>query len=269
MTKKNTERGSLEFYLELNYPVTLYRDPDGGYVAEIKDLPGCMTQGETSEEVLKEIEDARVLWIETAYEHGDQIPLPSTETEYSGKTLLRMPRSLHRKLAEGAEQEGVSLNQYIVSLLSEANTAKNIEPIKEKIDAIYYSIREQKADVAWRDGESVYVAETKQIQEDQLAKDLLEVSSLSSEFSLFYYTFIPYFTDTLLQRQERESSSHNLMKWLTAIPIRDSSVLEFLEQLRHHTTELNQILESKKAVEIQVRELMEKTQLDKKKEAKQ
>lgn len=150
MTKKKTERGSLELYLELNYPVTLYHDPNGGYVAEIKDLPGCITQGETSEEVLEEIEDARVLWIETAYEHGDEIPLPSTETEYSGRTLLRMPRSLHRKLAEGAEREGVSLNQYIVSLLSEANAAKNIDSIREKIDAIYCTTREQEADVIYK-----------------------------------------------------------------------------------------------------------------------
>ena len=67
----------LVFYLSQNYPITLYPDPDGGYVAEIKDLPGCMTQGETSEEILEGIEDARVLWIETAYEHGAVIPLPS------------------------------------------------------------------------------------------------------------------------------------------------------------------------------------------------
>jgi antitoxin component of MazEF toxin-antitoxin module len=35
-----------------------------------------------------------------------------------------MPRSLHRKLAEAAEQEGVSLNQYVVYLLSEENTSR-------------------------------------------------------------------------------------------------------------------------------------------------
>lgn len=122
MTKKTTvERKPLEHYLELKYPVTLYPDADAGYVAEIKDLPGCLTQGDTAEEVIDEIEDARVLWIETAYEHGDVIPLPSTEIQYSGKTLLRMPKSLHQKLAEGADREGVSLNQYLVSLLSAAS----------------------------------------------------------------------------------------------------------------------------------------------------
>ena len=72
------EKPSLEYYLNLQYPVTLYPDVEqGGYVAEIKDLPGCLTQGETLEETMTNINEARELWIETAYEAGDNIPLPS------------------------------------------------------------------------------------------------------------------------------------------------------------------------------------------------
>lgn len=110
----------LSYYLELNYPVTLYPEPEGGYTVLIKDLPGCMSVGETVEEALANIEDARVSWIETGYESDKkEIPLPETEREYSGRFVVRMPKSLHRRLAEGAEQEGVSLNQYILSLLSQ------------------------------------------------------------------------------------------------------------------------------------------------------
>lgn len=110
---------SLEYYLNLQYPVTLYPDVEqGGYVAEIKDLPGCFTQGETLAETMTNINEARELWIETAYEAGDNIPLPSTYDNYSGKLMLRMPKSLHRRLSETAEREGVSLNQYIVYLVS-------------------------------------------------------------------------------------------------------------------------------------------------------
>ena len=112
------EKPSLEYYLNLQYPVTLYPDPEGGYVAKIKDLPGCLTQGETLEETMANLNEAQELWIETAYEVGDRIPLPSTNDSYSGKLLLRMPKSLHRRLAETSEREGVSLNQYILSLLS-------------------------------------------------------------------------------------------------------------------------------------------------------
>ncbi|MBN3873778.1 type II toxin-antitoxin system HicB family antitoxin [Nostoc sp. JL33] len=112
------EKPSLEYYLNLQYSVTLYPDPEGGYVAEIKDLPGCLTQGETLEETMANLNEARELWIETAYEADDNIPLPISNNSYSGKLLVRIPKSLHRHLAETSEQEGVSLNQYILSLLS-------------------------------------------------------------------------------------------------------------------------------------------------------
>ena len=68
---------SLENYLTLKYPITLYSEDEGGYVAEIKDLPGCLTQGDTLEETINNINEARELWIETAKEAGDDIPLPS------------------------------------------------------------------------------------------------------------------------------------------------------------------------------------------------
>jgi HicB family len=66
------------------------------------------------------IEDARELWIETAYECGHEIPLPATEVEYSGSLSLQIPKSLHLSLAEKAEREGVSLDQYILVVLSKA-----------------------------------------------------------------------------------------------------------------------------------------------------
>lgn len=51
-TSNKTKLESLEFYLGLKYPITIYPDDDGGYVSEIKDLPGCFTQGETMKETL-------------------------------------------------------------------------------------------------------------------------------------------------------------------------------------------------------------------------
>jgi predicted RNase H-like HicB family nuclease len=84
---KQIEKQPLDYYLNLQYPVTLYPDSEGGYVAQIKDLPGCLTQGETLDETIANINEARELWIETAYEAGDEIPLPSTDDTYSGKLL--------------------------------------------------------------------------------------------------------------------------------------------------------------------------------------
>ncbi|WP_081477216.1 type II toxin-antitoxin system HicB family antitoxin [Thermus sp. CCB_US3_UF1] len=113
------ENKPLEYYLNLRYPVLLVPEPEGGFTALLPDLEGCVSVGETEEEALANLEEARQLWIETAYEHGDEIPLPSSAKEYSGRILVRMPKSLHRRLDEEARAEGVSLNQFIVSLLSE------------------------------------------------------------------------------------------------------------------------------------------------------
>ncbi len=122
--KKATELKPLSFYLKLNYPITFYPDDDGGFTVAVKDLPGCITQGDTAEEAFEMIAEARELWLEVAHEYGDPIPMPSTEVEYSGKTMLRMPKYLHARLAESAKEEGVSLNQYLVALLSERDALK-------------------------------------------------------------------------------------------------------------------------------------------------
>ena len=114
------ERKPLEYYIGLKYPVTLEAAPEGGYFAEIIDLPGCLAQGETLVEAYELIEVARKLWLESTYEDGRDIPLPNQEVKYSGKFILRAPKSLHRKLDQMACREGVSLNQYLVATLSEA-----------------------------------------------------------------------------------------------------------------------------------------------------
>jgi antitoxin HicB len=122
MMVTKAERKPLEYYLGLKYPVTIIPDVTGGFVAEIKDLSGCYSQGETLEETYQNIEEARRLWMESMYEDGNEIPFPGSESEkqYSGKFNVRIPKSLHRKLDEMAEKEGVSLNHFLVSTLSRA-----------------------------------------------------------------------------------------------------------------------------------------------------
>jgi len=119
------ERKPLEYYLRLKYPVTIHEAEEGGYFAEIIDLPGCMAQAETLDHMHKEIDIARKLWLESMYEDGNEIPLPRNENEYSGKFIIRVPKSLHRKLDQIAELEGVSLNQYVVSALSHVTGQNN------------------------------------------------------------------------------------------------------------------------------------------------
>lgn len=68
----------MEYCLSLKYPISIYPEDEGGYTALIPDLPGCITQGETLEEVFVNIEEARELWIETVYNSSKKdISLPS------------------------------------------------------------------------------------------------------------------------------------------------------------------------------------------------
>lgn len=136
-----TNRKPLSYYLGLEYPFVVVAHPDGDYVISFPDLPGCMTQVESLADVGPMAEEARDLWIETAYDHGIAIPPPSYPEEYSGKFNLRLPRSLHRSLAEAAERNGVSLNQYVVMLLSRNDSLDRFEHrldrIEGKLDAIH------------------------------------------------------------------------------------------------------------------------------------
>ena len=118
---ESTTRKPLEHYLGLQYPFVVHADPDGGYVIVYPDLPGCLSQAETLDEIPAMAKDARTGWIETEYEEGQDIPEPSYQ-EYSGRFNLRIPKSLHRALADAASHDGVSLNQYVVMLLSSGNT---------------------------------------------------------------------------------------------------------------------------------------------------
>jgi len=122
-----TAREPLSYYLSLDYPISVIPDPEGGYVVLFPDLPGCMTQIEEISELPAMAAEVKELWIETEYELGGDIPLPSYPETYSGKFNLRLPKSLHRRLAEDAAQDEVSLNQHVVGLLSERIGAGSVQ----------------------------------------------------------------------------------------------------------------------------------------------
>lgn len=104
------------------YPTHVYWDErDQGFIALALDLPGCSAFGDTKAKALKELEHAIEGWIETAVASNEPIPEPSPlpkPSNYSGKILLRIATSLHERLAKNAEAEGVSLNQWMVTVLS-------------------------------------------------------------------------------------------------------------------------------------------------------
>jgi predicted RNase H-like HicB family nuclease len=56
------------------YPIIIYPAEEGGYVAEVPALKGCLAQGETKAECLEEIERVQVLWLESARLQNQKIP---------------------------------------------------------------------------------------------------------------------------------------------------------------------------------------------------
>jgi len=107
-------------YLRLPYTIQLRQYEDGTFFAEVAELPGCMTEADTAEEALRLIRDAMAGWIEVALTEGLPIPAPAAGADYSGRFLVRAPKSLHRDLGQRARAEGASLNQFVVTTLGRA-----------------------------------------------------------------------------------------------------------------------------------------------------
>ena len=108
-----SKRKDLKYYLSLPYTIQITREDETTWFARVVELPGCLTEGDSPEEAADMIQDALSAWLEVALEDGRPIPEPQTGEAYSGRFVVRVPRTLHQQLVEAAEQEGVSLNQFI------------------------------------------------------------------------------------------------------------------------------------------------------------
>ena len=122
---------TVEDYLALPYTIEVIRDTnedDPGWVARVVELPGCLTQADSFDELGEMIEDAMRAWLTVALAEGLEIAKPRPIETYSGKFVARVPRSLHRQLAEAAERDHVSLNAYVSTALAKAIGATTAQP---------------------------------------------------------------------------------------------------------------------------------------------
>ncbi len=135
-------RKPLSYYLALKYPFRVRVDPQDGYFADFPDLPGCMTDADELADLPARIEETKGLWLESAYDSGDSMPSPTLidYDAYSGKFNLRLPRALHEGLAEAAESAGVSLNQYVATLLARGDAQARLE---RRIDDLVEALRSE------------------------------------------------------------------------------------------------------------------------------
>ena len=116
----------LDYYMGLSYRIEVIPDKEeGGYALHCPELRGCITCAETLEKGFEMIEDAKMCWFSACLEDGYPIPEPSRLEDYSGQFKLRIPKSLHKTLAERSRQEGISMNQYCLYLLSNGLNVSN------------------------------------------------------------------------------------------------------------------------------------------------
>ena len=146
---------TLDYYLELPYKIEikpLTDDEGGGYSAILPQFGsmGIVGDGETIVEAIEDLETIKKVVFERLLSKGQIIPEPEDDiSQYSGKILTRIPKSLHARLIKEARENGSSLNQYIVYLLSsriDLPLREALQAIEEKIETCVSELPEKMYD---------------------------------------------------------------------------------------------------------------------------
>ena len=112
---------NLDYYMNLKYTTQITEiavEDGGGYLIEIPLLKGCVSDGETVAEALENIKEAKEEWFTYMLENNLPIPEPMDVSKYSGKFVVRIPKTLHKTISEQSKLEGLSLNQYVANSLA-------------------------------------------------------------------------------------------------------------------------------------------------------
>jgi predicted HicB family RNase H-like nuclease len=129
MKRGNEQTVTPTEFLRRPYVRSVVPEPDGSFRAEIQEFPGCIALGDTSAGALEALEEVATEWIAVALARGQKIPEPAEDAGYSGKLVLRLPKSLHRRAAYAAQRDQVSLNQFIVAALAEHIGAAQVSSV--------------------------------------------------------------------------------------------------------------------------------------------
>lgn len=97
------------------YKIEVFFDEDDQeYGAFIKEIPSLSAYGKNYNEAIDNLKLVFEDYVEIQEEDGDPIPSPFGEQDFSGKFIVRGPKTLHRLLTEKANEDGVSLNQEVI-----------------------------------------------------------------------------------------------------------------------------------------------------------
>lgn len=144
MTKLDEISQKAEEILSKPYIRRLLPDETGGYVSSIQEFPGCIAEGDTADDAINNLNNAAASWVEAALSSGYEIRDPVSYMGYSGKIALRIPRGLHKQVAELAELEESSINQLLTTAISQYMGSKRV--FREMSEAMLSEMRSVMSD---------------------------------------------------------------------------------------------------------------------------
>jgi predicted HicB family RNase H-like nuclease len=94
-----------------------WSEEDKTHIARCLEFPSLSAHGSTAEMALKEMKFVVAETLKWLDEEHEPIPEPLGMKKYKGNLTLRIPPEVHRALAIRSAEEGVSINQFILSKL--------------------------------------------------------------------------------------------------------------------------------------------------------
>jgi predicted RNase H-like HicB family nuclease len=95
-----------------------WSEEDQAHIAHCLEFPSSAAHGATAKKALAEIETVVAATVEWLIEDGEPVPEPFGMKKYKGNLTLRVPAELHKQLVIQSAEQGVSLNQLILSKIS-------------------------------------------------------------------------------------------------------------------------------------------------------
>ena len=117
-----------------------WNEEDKCFLGRCLEFPSLLAHGDSREEALKEIQLVVVESVKWMSEEHEELPIPLSVRNYSGRLLLRIPPETHKRISIEAAEERISLNQFITSLLESRQSTVSA---KREIDANLHSINDR------------------------------------------------------------------------------------------------------------------------------
>lgn len=106
-------------YKFFDYNIKIFLDDKNNeYGAYIEEAPEVSAYGKTVDMAVKELQVVFKEWLKVSKQEKYPIPEPLNLKKYSGKFVLRLPKSLHKRIIERANKDNISLNQELIYFIT-------------------------------------------------------------------------------------------------------------------------------------------------------